>query len=225
MNPDPKRKLTDRDMEPLRMVHRAMMREVDHLVTAIGRLRDGDRKTPARLREWMRFIERTLHHHHRVEDALFFKVLSARDATFQAAHDALEREHEVLNPLLRDVCAGLFRLADAQGAQWKTEWTAVNAKAQELADVLRTHLEHEEAEMIPRSIAHLTRMDVKNVERKALRWIPAADVALIVPWFLTRIDQAEREQMLAKLSMPTRLLNKLWWEPRYRRLAAPVLAA
>lgn len=207
------------------MIHRAMMREVDGIAAAVQRMSNLDRRTPARLRDWLRFVERTLHHHHRVEDALFFTTISARDPGFAAAHEALEAEHDVLNPLMRDVCNGLAKLADLDGDAWIAARASVRANAVQLAQVLREHLAHEEAELIPRAIVHLNRIEVKNVERKALRWIPTADVSLIVPWFLSRIDASEREQMLHRLSWGTRALNRLWWEPRFRRLAAPVLQA
>lgn len=212
----------DADFEQYRLIHRAMNREVDAIVRMLEALAPLDRTRPRRLREWLRFVERTFAHHHVVEDRWFFPLLQQRDPTFAVALAELEREHATLDPLLQKTLKGLNTLPTVSDA----DWPAAHAELVEVARALRTeldnHLKHEEDEVIPRSVAYLRRVDLDTFNRKAFRAIPVQDVRTTVPWLLDACSEEERRRAVERMPLGMRLVYRFFWGPSFNRRIAPL---
>lgn len=207
----------DSDFDQYKLIHRAMNREVDAIVRMLEALAPLDRTRPRRLREWLRFVERTFAHHHVVEDRWFFPLLQGRDPSFAAALARLEHEHATLDPLLQQTLAGLNALATVPDSEWSAAHAALVVVARELRKELEAHLAHEEEEVIARSVAHLRRVDLETFNRKAFRAIPVQDVRTTVPWLLDACNEDERRRAVDRMPLGMRLVYRLFWGPSFSR--------
>jgi hemerythrin-like domain-containing protein len=86
---------------------------------------------------------RVLTMHHAIEDASLFTDLRSRDESLGPVVERLSEEHEV-------VAAVITRLDDALVAMVENpeRLTAVQSEVERLADVLLSHLDYEEAELL-----------------------------------------------------------------------------
>ncbi len=210
--------LKDSDFEMYRLTHRAMGREVDAVARMIAALAAGDKVRPKRLRTWLAFLERTLHHHHLAEDRWFFPLLERKDPSFADVRHMLDADHEQLEPLLRRTMDGLTQLTVLEGEAWETARASTQADAEAFRDLLVRHLAGEEDEVIARSKKSLRPVDVETFNRKAMSGVPVSDLRTVLPWLLDSCNAEERERMVARLTPGNRLLYKLVWGPRYRKL-------
>jgi hemerythrin-like domain-containing protein len=213
-----KQTLVDGDFEMYRLTHRAMGREVDAVVRMIGALAAGDRVRPARLRTWLMFLERTLHHHHLAEDRWFFPLLERKDPGFADVRHLLDADHERLEPALRSTMDGLTQLTVLEGQSWTKQREQTLADATAFRDLLVQHLAMEEEEVIRRSKKALRPIHVETFNRKAMNGVPVSDLRTVLPWLLDSCDAAERERLIGRLTLGNRILYKLIWGPRYRKL-------
>lgn len=210
--------LVDSDFEMYRLTHRAMGREVDAVARMIGALASGDKVRPRRLRTWLAFLERTLHRHHVAEDRWFFPLLERKDPGFAEVRQALDADHEQLEPLLRRTMNGLTQLTVLEGEAWTQARAQTLADAEAFRDLLARHLSQEEAEVVARSKKALRPVDVETFNRKAMSGVPVSDLRTVLPWLLDSCDASERERMVQRLTLGNRVLYALIWGPRYRRL-------
>jgi hemerythrin-like domain-containing protein len=194
-----------------------MLREVDAIARMIRALAPGDRVRPKRLREWLRFVERTFHHHHTVEDRYFFPMLLRKDPGFSEAMASLDAEHAELDPLLRETCNGLKRLSEVEESQWGALRDEVADCAARFHESLGRHLLHEEQEVIARSRAHLNRFDMETFNRRAMRQIPVHDMRTVVPWLLETCTEEERRRAMGNMPWGARMLVTWVWQPWFKR--------
>jgi hemerythrin-like domain-containing protein len=212
------RTLKDSDFEGYRLAHRAMSREMDAVARMIGALAPGDRVRPRRLREWLQFLERTLHHHHVAEDRWFFPALEKKDPGFAGFRQELDAEHAVLEPLLRRTMEGLRALTQAEGQAWDTTRAQTQADAESFSRLLTEHLTNEEKVVVERSLQHLRPVDIETFNRKAWAGIPVGDLRTVLPWLLDTCEPEERARMVSKLTLGNRILYTLAWGPRFSRM-------
>jgi hemerythrin-like domain-containing protein len=217
-----RRAFADSDFDTFRIVHRAMLQEVKRIAEMVRGLRLERRQDVERVQVWLRFIERTFEHHHTVEDRWFFPILLRRDPSFEHALAALEREHETLDPLLDETARLLRALRTCADSEWEATRAELEATASRFAAELESHLEHEEAEVVPRACTHLGRVDMQTFNRRATRNIPVQDARIVLPWLVDACTPDERDRMLGRLPLTTRLLLQFLWTPSYRRQRGPM---
>jgi hypothetical protein len=121
--------------------------------------------------------------------------------------EAMEAEHEEIDPLLADCAEGLARLA---GGGTADDRAALAVRTTAARDSLGRHLAHEESEAMALVQRHLTDDDWRHLEETqfAKRMTPA-DIVFTVPWIA--------------LGLPRPVLQKLFRERG--RAFALVLAA
>jgi hypothetical protein len=149
--------------------------------------------------------------HHSVEDAnLWPMVRAAASGRAGAAQllDDMEREHGQLEPLL-----------DAVHDALTARLGPLDQLAIQLQSVLADHLDHEEDDALPLIQAVCTAADWRRFAGHMRRRQGVRGAATYVPWILDGLDQAARRRFLAALPLPVRFVNRLVWEPRYRRRA------
>jgi hypothetical protein len=116
-------------------------------------------------------------------------------------------EHAILDPLLTAVDQAL-----AGGA-----FAPSDEHLQKLAATLNMHLKHEEDSALPLIQSVLTPADWRGFAAAMRRRQGYKGAGIYVPWLLDGANPAERNRILAAFPPPLQLLNKLHWEPRYRR--------
>ncbi|WP_147332080.1 hemerythrin domain-containing protein [Geodermatophilus marinus] len=198
------------DLSVMYVLHHAFRRDLDRFVTAARSTPVDAAATWAALAtRWRRFAAQ-LHHHHRVEDrTLWPPLLAAVDAAGapgdRATLEAMQAEHEVIDPLL-DGCARAFSaMVERPGA------AARDALVERLAEArasLGRHLAHEETDALPLLQRHLSPDAWARSNRVAKRTLGPRELLFLVPWAADGLDRPTREHVLADAGWPFRVLYR-----------------
>jgi iron-sulfur cluster repair protein YtfE (RIC family)/uncharacterized protein YndB with AHSA1/START domain len=202
------------DLTNMHVMHHAFRRDLDAFVAAAARTPLDDREAWQALSpRWDRFAT-TLHHHHVIEDdAIWPAVVAAGAPSAEVVLDAMEAEHDVLDPALEACARGFARMA--------TEPTA--AAREDLADrvvalrqTLLDHLRHEETQALPLVQRWVSAQAWAASEERAKQEFGLRDVAFALPWVVQGLPPAFRAEMLSAAGPAFRLLLRLV-EPGFLR--------
>ncbi len=161
-----------------------------------------------------------LHGHHAGEDAGLWPALRARtDDAGRQVLDAMEAEHDEIDPLLARCAGGLARLADTADEEVRAALAEHLERAQAVLDA---HLAHEETHAVPLLQQLLTVEDWQAIDdeyfKKAL---PLSTLLELVPWALRGLTPGQRAEVFERIRGPHRLI----WAATRRRFAARERAA
>jgi hemerythrin-like domain-containing protein len=215
----------DADLTIMLAAHDAFRRDLTRLVRAAAA---ADLSDPARRRSvaagWELF-KHELHLHHTAEDEVIWPVLRPRLAHSEHALsvlDAMEEEHERIDPLLAAV--------DAAFAQRREDSLADVIDA--LVATLTGHLAHEERDGLPLIGVALTAAEWRGVGFKIARRNGLSEGGKMFAWILdgaaaqgvqgdgTHGDavgsaHVDAASALRTLPPPLRLLYRAVWKPRF----------
>jgi len=203
------------DAEPnflvrFRRIHAAMRRDAARLPRVAASASSPEEL--AAVRRWFHLFQQMLVAHHEREDSLIWPELVRRDPTFAVAQHELLADHHELDDALAAAQAALAGDGD------------VLATVQRLADVLVAHLAREEAAAFPRLLTCFTAEEWEGVERQILKATGLRHLAFEVPWLLDGLTPDELAEIEAGAPMLLRVLHRMAFQPRYQRIAAPLLA-
>jgi Hemerythrin HHE cation binding domain len=199
----------DADLTIMLAAHDAFRRDLTRLVRAAAA---ADLSDPARRRSvaagWELF-KHELHLHHTAEDDIIWPALRPRLAHSEHALsvlDAMEAEHERIDPLLAAVDDGFAQrggdsLADVIDA---------------LVSSLTGHLAHEERDGLPLIGAALNAAEWRGVGFKMARRNGLSEGGEMFAWILGGAD-GDAAATLRALPPPLRLLYKAVWKPRFNK--------
>jgi hypothetical protein len=200
----------DADLTVMLAAHDAFRRDLTRLArtTSAANLSDPARRQSVAA-GWELF-KRQLHLHHTTEDEIIWPLLRPRLAQSAAALsvlDAMEAEHELIDPLLAAVDAefartGGDRLADVIDA---------------LTTSLTGHLGHEERDGLPLIGVALTKAEWRGAGRKMASKNGLAASSEMFAWMLDDADREHTAATLGQLPPPLRLLYRALWKPRFER--------
>jgi hemerythrin-like domain-containing protein len=192
------------DMQTMYLMHHAFRRDLDLFADAVRGTPVADRDTWRLLAgRWELFAE-VLHKHHTAEDDLIWPVVvGLGEPGDVAVLEAMEAEHEEIDPLLESCGAGFHRLArhadeDARAA------LAVRVCA--ARESLRRHLAHEETD----AIAIIQR--VVSAERwAAIEKEIAGDASLtyatrVVPWVAHDVPRETLDRLFVDVETPFKII-------------------
>lgn len=193
------------DFTMMYVAHDAFSRDLARLLRAAG---EGNAHTPAARATWATFSHQ-LHTHHVTEDtSLWPRLRSAvRGDDEVATLDAMEAEHESLDPLIEQIDESLHLGHDV----------AVVTLLTQLAVGLAAHMRHEEDAALPLVERRLGRAGWARFGtdiRRANGGIRAG--AQYLPWVLDGAPEPARRSGLSVLPPPVRVLYRRVWEPKYR---------
>lgn len=184
-------------------MHAAMRRDVERLVVVAA-------MPSPRLARWFHHFRETLEKHHEREDTVVWPALVARDPGFGEFLGELADDHQALDHALADLGAAI-----AGGADCRTP-------AIRLRQVLRDHLDREEAAAFGRIASAFRDEEWKAVEHALLEGTSLSHLAFEVPWILDGMPAASAARLRAQLPRPVRVLHRLVFAPRYSRVAAVI---
>ncbi|MEV0090920.1 hemerythrin domain-containing protein [Streptomyces sp. NPDC050738] len=193
------------DFTMMYATHDAFRRDLDRLVAAASAGRATD---PRVLAGWENF-KHQLHLHHSVEDSdLWPRVRNgAADSPLALALLAdMESEHAQIDPLLAAIDRAL-----ADGGSGLADL------AQEARAVLVYHLEHEEQDALPLIQKLLGPADWKGFAARFRERQGFKGAAVYIPWIVDDLGTQGRRRFFGAMPPPVKALNKLVWEPRYRK--------
>lgn len=198
------------DLSGMLMAHHAFRRDLADFAAAARRTPVDDAEAwTALARRWERFAT-VLHHHHTVEDTTLWPQLlelvdEVGDAAGRETLEAMEAEHQLIDPLLAACAEGFAAMATSPTAT-TAERLADHTRA--ARDTLSAHLRHEETEALPLLQRHLSAAGWQRVEDAAGEGISPRDLPFFVPWAAKGLDDDSRERLLADAGLPMRVL--LW---------------
>ncbi len=198
----------DADLTIMLAAHDAFRRDLTRLARTASSANLSD---PARRQSvavgWDLF-KRQLHMHHTAEDEVIWPVLRPRLAHSPAALsvlDAMEAEHELIDPLLAAVDAEFpagDRLADVIDV---------------LTSSLTGHLGHEERDGLPLIGVALAAAEWRGVGRKIASKNGLSAGSEMFAWILDGADREHSAATLGQLPPPLRLLYRALWKPRFEK--------
>jgi iron-sulfur cluster repair protein YtfE (RIC family) len=205
----------DADLTIMLAAHEALRRDLAGLARAADRaVRRGPAQRAAVQRGWDVF-QRQLHIHHTAEDELVWPALRERLAASDAARsvlDAMEAEHEQIDPLLAAVSQAM--------AGGQPDGVDDGDRLADTVDVLTMalhgHLAHEEKDALPLIGTALTVGEWRAVGRR----IGVRNLRRAPEMFAWMLDGATPEQAAAatgQLPPPARVLYRAVWRPRFAR--------
>ena len=164
---------------------------------------------------WETF-KRQLHLHHTAEDTIVWPALRRRlsgsdDA--QSVLDAMEAEHQQIDPLLCAVDDAFARAGEGRRADARAISDATDA----LATSLTSHLAHEERDGLPLIGVALTAAEWRGVGFKIARSNGLSAGGEMFAWLADGADPAQAAAVIGTLPPPARLAYRAIWKPRYAR--------
>jgi hypothetical protein len=199
----------DADLTIMLAAHHAFRRDLTRLARAAAA---ADLSDPARRRSiaagWELF-KHQLHLHHTAEDEVIWPALRPRLAHSQNALsvlDAMEAEHERIDPLLAAVDAAF------QGDQ-----DGLGDVIGELTSTLTGHLAHEERDGLPLIGVALTAAEWRSTGFKIARRNGLSAGGEMFAWMLDGAAPEDAAATLGSLPPPVRVLYRTIWQPRYQR--------
>jgi iron-sulfur cluster repair protein YtfE (RIC family) len=194
------------DFTVMYAAHDAFRRDLDRFAAIV----DAGKAGSPHVRDGWENFKRQLRIHHTAEDAALwprFERVVRRKPRELALLKEMEHEHSLIDPLLAAVDEALPDPADDLGEH-----------VHELRTALDKHLSHEEMSALPLIQSVLTQADWQGFTAEIRRRQGLKGAAVFVPWVVDGIRPTDRSRFLAAMPPPVRALNRLTWEPRYRKL-------
>jgi len=200
----------DADLTIMLAAHDAFRRDLTRLARTASAAHDPARRDSVQA-GWELF-KRQLLMHHTTEDEIIWPTLRARldhSAAALSVLDAMEAEHELIDPLLAAVDAEFGRDGDDRVAD------VIDA----LTSSLTGHLRHEERDGLPLIGVALSAAEWRGLGRKMGTKNGMAAGAEMFAWILDSTDRDHSKATLAQLPPPLRVLYRTVWKPRFERTA------
>ena len=195
------------DMTMMYVMHHAFRRDLAVLSAAASVTPATDRRAWGALADrWALFAE-ALHHHHTGEDrGLWPRLLAVATPEEAEVLEAMEAEHEGIDPMLTACAAGFTRLREHadDDARAALAVRLAAARAQ-----LGEHLRHEETEAIAIIQRRLSDADWHEIEENSFKHdIPVRTLLRLVPWVAEGVPADVREVVF---SAPRGRVNQTLW--------------
>ena len=215
----------DADLAIMLAAHDAFRRDLGRLARTAAAGRSDPSRRQSVAAGWELF-KRELHMHHTAEDEVIWPVLRPRLAGSEHAQsvlDAMEEEHERIDPLLAAVDAAFAQRDGAAGGAGREvgdDWPGEDRLADVidvLASTLTSHLAHEERDGLPLIGVALTSAEWRSVGFKIARRNGLAEGGEMFAWILDGAGREDAAATLGALPPPLRLLYRAVWKPRFEK--------
>ena len=196
----------DADLTIMLAAHDAFRRDLTRLARTASKANLADPARRQSIAAGWELFKHELHIHHTAEDEIIWPVLRPRLEHSPAALsvlDAMEAEHELIDPLLAAV--------DAEFGQGDRLADVIDA----LTSSLTGHLGHEERDGLPLIGVALTSSEWRGVGRKIATKNGLSAGSEMFAWMLDGADRDHGQAALAQLPPPVRLLYRAVWKPRF----------
>ena len=220
----------DADLTLMLAAHQAFRRDLARLVRAAAAADLADPAKRQSVAAGWELFKRELHLHHTAEDELIWPALRPRLAHSESALsvlDAMEEEHERIDPLLAAVDAAFAQRAGtpggtaggmpgAVGDDWPGEDRLADV-IEVLASTLTGHLAHEERDGLPLIGVALTAAEWRGVGFRIARKNGLSNGGEMFAWMLDGAGAEDAAATMSQLPPPLRLLYRAVWKPRFNK--------
>ncbi len=197
------------------MIHRIFRRESRLMATLVAAVPAGDTDRADVLAGAWHLYVLGLHVHHTGEDELLWPPLRPRLTPDEAGRLALvEAQHQALDEGLGRTSALMERWTADPSEETRG---ALVAALRDHHDLLRAHLDAEEATVMPLVAAHIGPEQWRAVGERGLARTPRHRLMIALGAILEDASESERAEFLGRLPLPARLLWRLAGRRQYRR--------
>ena len=218
----------DADLTIMLAAHDAFRRDLTRLARAAAAAHRSDPARRQSVAAGWELFKHELHLHHTAEDEIIWPVLRPRLAHSEHALsvlDAMEEEHERIDPLLAAVDAAFQGGSGGMAPPGSGGFRGVDPPGQHsLADVidvltstLTGHLAHEERDCLPLIGVALTGAEWRGVGFKIARKNGLSEGGEMFAWILDGAGREDVAATLGTLPPPVRLLYRAVWKPRFEK--------
>jgi hemerythrin-like domain-containing protein len=195
------------DFTMMYVTHEALRRDLDRFASAVAA---GRAAAPAVRAGWENFKNQIEVHHTVEDDDLWPRLYGAvaEGSEELSMLEEMEAEHAVLDPML----------ASVESALADRDKTVLGDRVDALAGALDGHLRHEENSALPLIQAVLTPEDWAGFGTAMRKRQGLKGAAMYIPWIVDGASATERRRFFTMLPGPVKVVNRLVFEPRYRRL-------
>ena len=196
------------DLNGMYMAHHAFRRDLARFAVAARETPVDDAEVWRALAvRWAQFGG-ILHHHHTTEDDVLWpqllEIVDARgDAAGRATLEAMEAEHEVIDPMLAACAAGFVAMAETPDAATRDRLATSTATAR---DTLSHHMGHEEQEALPLVQELLSAEGWQKVEKAAGSGKGLKDLIFLAPWIADGLTPEQLETVVRMIGTPFKWL-------------------
>ena len=200
------------DQTGMYVMHHAFRRDLANVEAAVRQTPLHDASTWRALQQrWAKFGE-VLHHHHDVEDVAFWPVLvrhaeAAGDADAAAMLQAMEDEHEQIDPALAAVTAGFAAMVEHPCPDHRN---ALDVHVTATRAALLDHLAHEEADALPFLQQVMSADEYAACEKAAADGYPLRLVPFLVAWAFEGVPDDVAARFLAEAGAGYRLALRVF---------------
>lgn len=189
------------DLIGYRVVHRAMVVDLDRLATAAAELAEHfDRARFNALRYYHRIVAHEIANHHTVEDDHVWPLLVALDCE-RAALVKLTDDHNVLDPLLHRADELL---------EHPRPGPELAATLREIAGLLVRHIADEERDIFPMIEQLVTIEDYQKLQQHFQSNFPPRMLPFLVVWAFRHATPEEYAAMMATTPTPFRIMHRMY---------------
>lgn len=199
------------------VAHEAIRRTVTRFENALAAFEDGSQQRADQLKRAWDFFDAQLHHHHSLEEELFWPALQQTDADLSQL-DALDAEHDAMRTALGEATTAMAGLHSSPTA---TNADAAKAALAHFSTVLLNHLDHEERDLEPISAAYKDTAPMKAAVEKAKK-VDVKNLGNTLEWLQDGADPDDRAGLRAVIPPPVVFLATRLGGRRYRREIAPI---
>jgi hypothetical protein len=202
------------DLTIMIAAHDAFRRDLVSLARAVSTASLSDPAKAGSVATGWTMFKRQLHMHHTAEDELIWPALRERLARSENALsvlDAMEDEHEQIDPLLAAVDDAFAHGAGSLGT------VSLGDRVNALVTTLTGHLTHEERDGLPLIGAALTAAEWRRVGFRIARKNGLSGGSEMFAWMLDGATRDRARETLAQLPPPARVLYRAVWRPRFAK--------
>jgi hemerythrin-like domain-containing protein len=200
--------------------HRAFRRDTARFIKALGQVDAEDRTTIAGLVAWFDAATEALHHHHVIEDEIFWPALRQRSPAFVAMEQLLQDEHEALDAAIGEAVATVRALDATDRPGWEPARRAAEEAVVRMRAILVEHLTDEEAHALPLLGEAFTPQEFGELDRKVTELFDPRELGFGACWYLDAASPEEHAVIWAGLPLPLRVLYRLHLHRSYLRVSA-----
>jgi hemerythrin-like domain-containing protein len=206
------------DVRMMYVMHHAFRRDLVMFADAAAATPADDTDAWAALAKRWEVFSEILHHHHSGEDAgLWPWLMQAASEDEQAILEAMEAEHEQIDPILTS-CATGFETVTRTRSAWDAEHLAERLAA--ARDSLLAHMGHEETDAMALVQKYMTQEDWQHVvENNFDKKIEPRLLLRAVPWIAYELPQEVADELLDEAGLPMKVVLRLT-RGRFARLQA-----
>lgn len=195
------------DMQMMYLMHHAFRRDLDRFADAVRATPVDDRRTWKLLAERWELFAEVLHKHHTAEDDLIWPVVvrlgSPEDVVVL---EAMESEHDEIDPLLESCATGFRRLAQRAEEDARA---ALAVRVCAARESLRRHLAHEESSAIAIIQRLVDPEQWEAIDREIGKEYSFGFALRVVPWVAHDVPRETLQRIFAQLEAPFRVMYRL----------------